>query len=50
MKAIVNLLATTAVMGVGMRAGMWLWEEVLEDKVDNLMDNLAKKVKKGEGA
>lgn len=48
MKGIVNLIAVSAVMGVGMNAGMWLWENVLEDKVDNLLDTITKKVKKEE--
>lgn len=48
MKSIINLITVSAVMGVGMRAGMWLWEEVLEDKVGNIIDNVTKKVKKEE--
>lgn len=48
MKGIISLIAVTAVMGVGMNAGFWLWENVLEDKADNLKDKLTKKLAKEE--
>ena len=50
MKSIINLITVSAVMGVGMNAGFWLWDNVLEEKVDNLVDTITKKVKKEEGA
>lgn len=50
MKAIVNLLAVSAVMGVGMTAGVWIWDNVLEDKANKVVENLAKKKLAKEGA
>ena len=45
MKNVINtLLAGTAVI-VGMKAGEWLWDEVLEDKVTDFKDYLANKHK-----
>lgn len=43
MKNIMNTLAAGAAMIVGMKAGEWLWDEVLEDKVDDFKDYLANK-------
>ena len=37
-----TLMAGVAVM-VGVKAGEWLWDEVLEYKVDDLKDRLTKK-------
>lgn len=51
MKGIINLIGVTAIMGIGMNAGFWIWENILEDKVDNLKDNVTKKFnKETEGA
>ena len=50
MKNIINLTAVCAVMGIGMSAGYWLWENVLEDKADKLKDTVTKKLTKNEGA
>ena len=50
MKNIINLTAVCAVMGIGMSAGYWLWENVLEDKADKFKDTLTKKLTKNEGA
>ena len=50
MKGIVSLIVVSAAMGVGMNAGMWVWENFIEDKADNLVTNLAKKKLAKEGA
>ena len=43
MKTIIKVLGLGILAGVGSSAGYWLWEEVLEDKVDDLKDRLSKK-------
>ena len=47
MKSIINVLGIGILAGVGTSAGFWLWEEVLEDKVEDFRDYLSKKSKKG---
>lgn len=46
MKNIINTLVAGAAVIVGMKAGEWLWDEVLEEKVDDFKDYLADKRKK----
>lgn len=43
MKDIVKYFATAFVFGAGYMAGVWAWEEVLEDKVEDFRGYLAKK-------
>ena len=38
MKIIVATLGLGILSGIGMAAGYWLWENVLEEKVSNLKD------------
>lgn len=45
MKNVINTLMAGAAVIVGMKAGEWLWDEVLEDKVTDLKDYLANKRK-----
>ena len=44
MKDLIKFVGTFALAGIGMNAGFWVWENVLEDKVDNLKDKLSKKL------
>ena len=46
MKNVINTLMAGAAVIVGMKAGEWLWDEVLEDKVTDFKDYLANKRKK----
>lgn len=45
MKNVINTLMAGAAVIVGMKAGEWLWDEVLEDKVTDFKDYLANKCK-----
>lgn len=45
MKNVINTLMAGAAVIVGMKAGEWLWDEVLEDKVTDFKDYLANKRK-----
>lgn len=45
MKSIINTLMAGAAVIIGMKAGEWLWEEVLEEKVDDFKDYLTNKRK-----
>ena len=43
MKNLINVILTGAAACIGFGAGGWLWDNVLEDKLDDLKDRLAKK-------
>lgn len=45
MKDVIKSFGTMVSCAVGWFAGCWLWEEVLEDKVENFKENLANKRK-----
>ena len=49
MKNIINLTAVCAVMGIGMSAGYWLWENVLEYEPEEIDGTITKKVTENEG-
>lgn len=50
MKGIVSLFTVSAVMGVGMTAGIWVWNTFVEGKANEAVENLAKKKLAKEGA
>lgn len=43
MKTVFTWLAYGLTAALGIKAGYYLWDEVLEDKVDDLKDRLTKK-------
>lgn len=43
MKTIIAYLGIGIATGVGIMGGYWLWDNVLEDKADDLKDRLSKK-------
>lgn len=43
MKNLINILVTSVTVGVGYCFGMWLWEEKLQNKVEDFGDYLASK-------
>lgn len=43
MKTFISCLGFGIATGVGLMGGYWLWNEVLEDKMDDLKDRLSKK-------
>ena len=49
MKDLVKIMVNWAGVGIGYMAGIWLWDNVLEDKVEDLKDRLSKK-SESEGA
>lgn len=46
MKDVIKYLGSMAACAVGWMAGSWLWEEVLEEKMDDFKDYLRNKGKK----
>lgn len=48
MKNIINTLAAWAAVMVGLKAGEWLWDEVLEEKADDFKGRLKSKKSKKE--
>lgn len=49
MKDLVKIMVNWAGVGIGYAAGIWLWDNVLEDKVEDLKNRLSKK-SESEGA
>lgn len=47
MKNIINYFGSMAVCAVGWLAGCWVWENVLEDKMDDFKEKLENKRKEG---
>ena len=47
MKDVIKYLGSMAACAVGWMTGLWLWEEVLEEKMDGFKDYLGNKGKKG---
>lgn len=43
MKNFFNVFATGAITVIGILGGKWLWDEVLQDKANNLKNRLTKK-------
>lgn len=43
MKTIISLIGAGIATGVGIQGGFWLWDNVLEEKVEGLRDRLSKK-------
>lgn len=50
MKDIIKYVGSMAACAVGWLAGHWLWEEVLEDKMDGLKDYLKNRRTNKKGA
>lgn len=50
MKDIVKYVGSMAACAVGWLAGYWLWEEVLEDKMDGFKDYLKNRRTNKKGA
>lgn len=45
MKDAIKIFGSSMACIIGMMAGSWVWENVLEQKMDNLKENLANKRK-----
>ena len=43
MKEIIRIAGLGVVCGVAVQAGYWLWDNILEDKVDEIYENHQKK-------
>ena len=43
MKDMIKLLVAGVTISVGIELGSWLWEEVIEDKVNNLKERITDK-------
>lgn len=43
MKNFIKMAGIAVVYGAALNAGFWLWDNYIEDKVENLVDKLAKK-------
>lgn len=50
MKDIIKYVGSMAACAVGWLAGSWLWEEVLEEKVEDFRDYLKDKRREKKGA
>ena len=43
MKNLIKIIASGAAVCIGIGTGQWLYENVIEDKLDDLKDRLSKK-------
>jgi hypothetical protein len=43
MKNLIKIITSGAALCIGMGTGQWLWDNVIEDKLDNLKDRISKK-------
>lgn len=50
MKKLIKITVSAMAMGVGRKAGVWLWDEVLESKANELKAYLTEKFSKNEEA
>lgn len=42
MKTLFNYVVYGVTVGIGYMAGVWLWDEILEDKANDLKERLGK--------
>lgn len=49
MKTLLKTLSGWFAVAVGLKAGGWLWDEVLEEKADDLKNRLSKKCDEEQG-